>query len=212
MKINLNQNSYAGNPGNSSFTSPQAVLTLLRQLVNVAGVQARDITFYDLIRFVPDPIYTKCKAEFPDVHFVGWTQANGREKYVRDTTARIHWSQNLTLEIHGGHPVYLPTTVTQAAYLINLASFNAHRYVGVTFCAKNHFGSLSVDDSTGSPYVYAPHAAGVHAYVAVHDIVIPGSAEWTFTGRPMGTYNALVDLMGLKDLGAKTLLFMIDAL
>ncbi|HXX62885.1 MAG TPA: T9SS type A sorting domain-containing protein, partial [Bacteroidota bacterium] len=54
--------------------------------------------------------------------------------------------------------------------------------------------------------------AGLHCYTAVHDIIIPGSAEWTFKGRPMGTYNTLVDLMGHKDLGAKTVLYMIDGL
>lgn len=211
IKINLNLIGGLGNPGNASFPSPQAVLALLRQLVNKAGVQAADITFYDTNRYVPDAICTKCKNEFPGVHFMGWSQINGREKYVRDTT-RIHWSENLTMEINGGHTAYLPTVVTQAAYLINLANFKAHRYVGVTFCTKNHFGTISCDGNDGLPYQNAPHAAGLHCYVAVHDITIPGSAEWSFTGRPMGTYNALVDLMGHKDLGGKTLLFMIDAL
>ena len=211
IKINLNQCNGTGNPGNASFTSPQTVLALLRQLVNKAGVQDANITFYDLIRFVPDPIYTKCKNEFPNVHFMSWTGSSGREKYLRDTT-RIYWSENLTLEINGGHPTYIPTSVTQATYLINLANFKGHRYGGVSFCAKNHFGTLSCDDNTGKPYVYAPHAAGVHPYIAVHDIIISGSPEWTFYGRPMGTYNALVDLMGHKDLGSKTLLFMVDAL
>jgi hypothetical protein len=102
--------------------------------------------------------------------------------------------------------------VTRAAYLINLASFKAHRYMGLTLCSKNHFGTLSDDGPDGLPYQNAPHAAGLHCYTAVHDILIPGSPEWTFTGRPMGTYNTLVDLMGHRDLGAKTLLFMIDGL
>ncbi len=202
VKINLNQIAgvYAGN---QSFTSPQAVLALLRQLVYKAGVADSDITIYDLIRFVPDAIYSKCKTEFRNVHFMGWNQQSGREKYVRDTTI-VHWSQKLTIEIGGGNPAHLPTAVTHAAYLINLASFKGHRYAGVTFCAKNHFGTLSCDDSTGTPYVYAPHAAGVHPYVAVHNIIIPGSAEWTFYGRPMGTYNALVDLMG-QEISARKL-------
>ncbi|MGA9119840.1 MAG: DUF362 domain-containing protein [Bacteroidota bacterium] len=217
IKINLNQTSNAGNPGNASFTSPQSVLALLRQLVNKAGVQDSNITVYDLIRFVPDPIYTKCKNEFPNVHFMGWTASGGREKYIRDTT-RVHWSEHLTLEkdasvsAKGGNPVYLPTTVTHAAYLINLASFKAHRYGGVTFGAKNHFGTLSCDDDLGNPYVYAPHAAGVHSYMAVHDFILQGSPEYSYIGRSMGSYNTLVDLMGHRDLGEKTLLFMVDAL
>jgi hypothetical protein len=213
IKINLNQMSEYNfsNPGNASFPSPQVILSLIRQLVYNAGVQAEDITFYDSNRYIPNAIFTKCKNEFPGVHFMGWRESNGRERYVRDTT-NMHWSEDLKMEINGGQPAYLPTAVTQADYLINLANFKGHRYVGVTFCSKNHFGTISCDDNTGSPYQYAPHAAGLHPYVAVHDIIIPGSAEWTFSGRPMGTYNALVDLMGHKDLGGKTFLFLIDAL
>ncbi len=211
VKINLNQVSGSWNPGNSSFPSPQAILALLRQLVNKAGVPAADITFYDSNRYVPDAIYTRCKNEFPGVHFMGWSQINGREKYVRDTST-IHWSEKLNKEIGGGNRAYLPTVVTQASYLISMANFKGHRYVGVTFCTKNHFGTFSCDDSSGTPYQNAPHAVGLHPYVAVHNIYIEGSPEWTFYGRPMKTYNALVDLMGHKEIGKKTLLFIIDAL
>jgi len=211
VKINLNMVGDSSNPYNSTFASPQAVLSLLRQLVHNVGVADSDITVYDLIRYVPNIIYSKCKNEFPHVHVMGWVQGSGREKYIRDTTI-VHWSQKLTLELGGGNPAHLPTAVTHAAYLINLASFKGHRYAGVTFCAKNHFGTLSCDDTNGVPYQYAPHAAGVHPYIAVHNIIIPGSAEWTFYGRHDSTYNALVDLMGHKDLGGKTLLFMVEGL
>ncbi|HUI66154.1 MAG TPA: DUF362 domain-containing protein [Bacteroidota bacterium] len=211
IKINLVQTSFPGSPGNAVFVSPQLALSLLRQLVSIAGVPDSDITIYDTDRYVPDPIYNKCKPAYPGVHYMGWASGNGREQYVRDTTY-IHWSEKLTMEINGGNTAYLPTVVTRATYLINLASFKAHRYMGLTLCSKNHFGTLSCSDSTGAPYQNAPHAAGLHCYTAVHDITIPGSAEWTFKGRPMGSYNTLVDLMGHKDLGAKTVLFMIDGL
>jgi hypothetical protein len=210
IKINLVQSSFPGGSGNICFVSPQLALSLLRQLVDVAGVKDSSITIYDTDRYVPDPVYTKCKTAYPGVHYMGWETLNGREKYVRDTT-RVHWSENLTQEIHGGNPAYLPTVVTQASYLINLANFKGHRYMGVTFCSKNHFGTLSCD-TNGVPYQNAPHAAGLHYYTAVHDIDYGVGNEWTFKGRPMGTYNTLVDLMGHKDLGAKTLLFMVDAL
>jgi hypothetical protein len=211
IKINLVQSSAPyGGTGNQCFVPPQLAFALLRQLVDIAGVKDSCITIYDTDRYVPDPVYTKCKSAYPGVHFMGWDALNGREKYMRDTT-RVHWSENLTQEINGGNPAYLPTVVTQASYLINLADFKGHRYMGVTFCSKNHFGTLSCD-MNGSPYQNAPHAAGLHYYTAVHDIFISGSPEWTFNGRPMGTYNTLVDLMGHRDLGAKTLLFMVDAL
>jgi hypothetical protein len=112
--------------------------------------------------------------------------------------------------VGGGNPTYLPTCVTEAEYLINAACLRGHGLAGVTLCAKNHFGSLSADRD-GQPYSLAPKAAGVHPYVAVHDHAL-GDREWGFTQREMGTYNALVDLMGHRHLGEKTLLFMIDGL
>ena len=212
VKYNLVDCAGAETAGNTSFPAPQAVLALLRQLVRNAGASAADITFFDTGKYVPRPVREKCKAEFPDVHFMGWGKATGQEKYVRDTQWTMRWSQPLTLEINGGHTAYLPTTVTQADYLINLASFKAHQYVGVTSAAKNHFGTFSCDGDDGKSRMEGPHMAGVHAYVTVHDFIIPGSKEWSFYGRPMGTYNALVDLMGHRLLGENTLLFMIDGL
>jgi hypothetical protein len=212
VKFNLVDVTDSGNPRNTSFPSPHVVLALLRQLVNEAGVAAGDVTFYDTGKYVPDAIYLKCKAEFPDVHFMGRSKLNGREKFVRDTDWIMQWSEELTLEIGGGHPAYLPTAVTQAEYLINLASFKAHRYVGVTSCAKNHFGTISCDNDNGSESSNAPKSAGLHPYVTVNSIYFSGSPEWSFEQRPMGTYNALVDLMGHSQLGGKTLLFMADAM
>jgi hypothetical protein len=219
VKINLNnsQDSSMDDPGNSSVASPQTVFSLLKQLVNKAGVPDSDITFYDLIRCAPNAIYTKCKAEFPNVHFMGWVDTLGREKYVRDSTTYLHWAQNLIIDkdpsvsAQGGNRTFLPTAVSKAAYLINLANLKAHSYAGITCCAKNHFGSLSVDNDFGVPYQWAPHAAGVHGYVVVHTGV-QWSPQLVYAKRPMGSYNALVDLMGHKDLGGKTLLFMVDAL
>lgn len=193
--------------GNDNFSPPQTVLALLRQLVYNAGVSNGNITFYDATRSIPKSVSDRCKEEFPDVHFMGYVSGHNQEQYVRDTTI-IHWSQNLTEEINGGHAAYLPTTVTQAHYIINLAQFKGHRYVGVTGCAKNNFGSMTVDIASDA----IPHSVGVHVYVTVHNFILPSSAEWSFQKRPMGSYNALVDLMGHRDLGEKTLLFMVDGL
>jgi hypothetical protein len=218
VKINLNNSAGPGNPGNTSVATPQMVFSLLKQLVNNAGVPDSNISFYDIVRFATDPIYNTCKAQFPHVHFVGWTQANGRELYVRDSSTQMHWAQPLTIEkdttvsAKGGNTVFLPTVATKASYLINLANLKGHSYAGMTATAKNHFGSLSVDDDFGHPYIWAPHAAGVHAYVVVHQTPDGWTSPIIWNGRPMGSYNPLVDLMGHKDLGGKTMLFLIDAL
>jgi hypothetical protein len=209
IKLSLVQStSPASNGGNLNFSTPQLVRALLRQLVNNAGVNDSNITFYDIMRSIPSSVTDSCKKEFPHVHFVGSVAGHNQEVYKRDTVS-LHWSQNLVLEQPTGglHTGYLPTIVTQASYIINFANLKGHRYVGVTGCAKNHFGSMSADGD-----VNTPHSIGVHPYITVHDFIINGSTEWSFYGRPMGTYNPLVDLMGNKDLGGKTLLFLTDGL
>ena len=208
IKLSLVQSTTTSN-SNINFSTPQLVLALLRQLVHNAGVADSNITFYDIMRTIPASVTDRCKKEFPKVHFVGSVIAHNQEKYKRDTIS-VHFSQDLILEQPTGglHTGYLPTLVTQASYIINFSNLKGHRYVGVTGCAKNHFGSLSADGD-----VNTPHSVGVHPYITVHDIFIDSSyTEWNFLGRPMGSYNILVDLMGNKDLGGKTLLFLTDGL
>ena len=50
------------------------------------------------------------------------------------------------------------TSPLNQAYLVNLSSFKAHRYVGVTMGAKNHFGTIRADGSDGRPSSNAPAA------------------------------------------------------
>ena len=211
IKLNLNKSGSVSTKRNQSFPSPHTVFALINELVNEAGVAEEDITLYDVNRVVPDPVYDKVHATFPGVHYMGNYGSRGREMYVRSDIT-IKWSQELTMEIGGGHPAYLPTTITEAAYMISLASFKAHRYVGVTGCAKNHFGSFSCDDDNGKVSANAPKSAGLHPYITVRDFIIPGSESWSFLGREMGTYNPLVDIMGNKYLGENTVLFLTDAL
>jgi len=85
----------------------------------------------------------------------------------------------------------LPLCVTEARYLINLALLRGHGNYGVTFTAKNHFGSMRFPDSPWGP-------GPLHHY---------GSLD-----VPLGTYSCLVDLIGSEHLGGKTLLYLIDAL
>ena len=207
IKLSLVQSTSTSN-SNNNFSTPQLVLALTRQLVNNAGVIDSNITFYDIMRTIPASVSDKCRKEFPHVHFVGSGVAHNQEAYKRDTVS-IKFSENLNLEQPQGglHTAYLPTVVTKASYIINFANLKGHHMAGVTGCAKNHFGSMSAD---GDPNT--PHSVGVHPFIIVHDYIINGSAEWSFYGRPMGSYNALVDLMGNKDLGGKTLLFLTDGL
>lgn len=109
-----------------------------------------------------------------------------RTNGVPDMSAPIVWSAH-----RSGVTNYLPTCVTEADYLINLANLKGHNY-GITLCAKNHFGSFINDYR-----MRAPQQAGLHG---------------NLTQRKMNVYSVLVDLMGNYQLGAKTMLYMLDAL
>jgi uncharacterized protein (DUF362 family) len=87
---------------------------------------------------------------------------------------------------------YLPKQETEAKYLINMALLRPHGMAGVTLIGKNHFGSLYFPNDGG----WTPRP--LHGYVQ--------------RTNPMGSYNVLVDLMGHRHLGGKTLLYLLDGL
>ena len=210
IKLNFNTCSGSGHThyGNLTYASPHVVLAIARQLVNEAGVAPDDISFYDVTRYIANPVYELCHKEFPDIHFVDWGGGQGREKYERDDNSRIIWSEEFTIsEPGGGNATYLPTVVTEADYLINIANLKGHQVASVTLCSKNHFGSICAD-SYGEPTYLAPKGAGLHPYIATRYFYM--DSDWDFKPRPAATYNPIVDLIGHKDLGQKTLLFMVD--
>jgi len=159
------------------------------QLVNKAGVPGSAITFYDATRYIGDPIYNKIKSNpSPEFQKVSFVVAPDR---AQDNRLAATYDESNPLHTKAG-TAYLPTCVTQAKYLINLALMRAHTLFGVTLCAKNHFGTMYFPNGRG----WTP--SPLHSY---------GSRE-----NPMGSYNCLVNLNGHKQLGGKTLLYMIDAL
>ena len=191
IKPNLNTSSSANDADNDADTSPQVVLALIRQLVNEAGVPAADITVYDASRSIPDRIYDRCHSEFPDVQFVDEQGLNGRIRAQADTDAVVHYS-DLSPALYS----YLPTVVTQAAYVINLANLKKHGFAGVTLTGKNHFGSVANLAQQWTP-------SDLHPYVEQRPWANP---------RPMGSYNPIVDMIGHEHLGEKTVLFVIDGM
>ena len=138
------------------------------------------------------------------MHFADFIGGDGREICQRDLSQPIQWSVDPK-----GNPAYLPTVVTQATYLINVALFKGHSLAGVTLTAKNHFGTL-MSDLDGKPTLNPPQGANLHGFVAAYDV--RGPSDWSWPQAPMGSYSPLVDLIGHAHLGGKTLLFMIDAL
>lgn len=185
IKANINgsaefDDDYSGH-SHHSYTNPVVLKSLLISLVQDGGINPQDITIFDVTRIFPDYMQNLCQEGITKgVNFVD--RINGEP----DMNAPIIWSAHDSDVIN-----YLPTCVTQADYLINLATLKGHDY-GITLCAKNHFGSFINDYR-----LRAPQKAQLHGNVS---------------GQKMGNYSVLTDLMGNYQLGEKTMLYMFDAL
>ena len=181
-------------------TSPQVTLAFLRQLVNVYGVRQQDIYIGDPMKHIYKHTYDLLYAEFPDVIYIDHvSSAMGRTPIVASAEPQVYYSDRGTIlhELDSPTPVYsdyLPTCITDANYLINIASLKGHARAGVTLCAKNHFGSHCRD-------------AADHLH---EGLVSPDEVSQSRTG--MGLYRVQVDLMGHKFLGGNTLLNVVDGL
>ncbi len=185
-------------PNNSDYgnvdASPQAVHAMLDQLVNKAGVPQDNITVGDPYTMMFNHCYNKWSAEFPDVHYIvssSWGMT-GREVVTKEATRTIYYSDGG--EVLGEETDELLDCVSNADYILNIPAYKAHRWGGVTFFAKNHFGSNSRGGAT-------------HLHPGLHrgDYGEPLRDEYNM-------YRVFVDLMGSKYLGGNTLVFLMDAL
>lgn len=171
-------------------TSPQMMVALLRQLVHAAGVNQEDISIGDTLALFPNQYYDICRKEFPKARYLDHDGGNASHPRTRiePSSVQMYWSVRPTDKA----PDFIPAPYVEAKYLINMANLKSHTSAGVTLCAKNHFGSLS-----RRPFD--------ERYYDLHGSlpdVVPGP----------GHYRSLVDLMGNAHLGAKSVLFLIDAL
>jgi hypothetical protein len=171
-------------------TSPQMIIALLRQLVNEAGVTEADITVGDTLCYFPNEYYDMCHGEFPNVRYLEYLGKFGRTA-AKLSSVPLFWS---TPDAVGKRTDYIPISYVEADYLINLANLKSHNdLAGITLCAKNHYGSLRRKPSRTEEY-YDMHK------------------DLPYNTPGMGHYRPLVDLMGHKHLGGKTLLYLIDGL
>ena len=183
VKINTN-NTYGHEDSEEINATPQMVLSLLKSLVNEAGVPGRNITVFDASRFITDNIYNKCHAAFPDVNFVDNVGGDGRIKSTYIDNA-IPYSED-----NGKLATGLAACAVEADYLINMALLKGHVGQGVTLCGKNYYGVTSIynDWRKNAHNNFNPDREGKSQYL-------------TF-----------VDFMAHKDLGGKTMLFLIDGI
>jgi Domain of unknown function (DUF362) len=182
IKANLNNTTDHGTIDRLN-SSPHLILALVRQLTGPGRVPQSSITVFDSNRFIPGNLYDKIHHEFPGVVFVDHIGGDGRVKAEFKPNA-------IPLSVPSRNATGLDTTVVEAAYLIDAAVLRAHVSSGVTPCAKNLFGATSI---------YTDWRKNAHdGFPPSHD----GSAS----------YSAFADFLGHKDLGEKTILFIIDGL
>jgi hypothetical protein len=181
VKINENNTDAHANT-NEINASPQIVFSLLSSLVKEAGVAQKDITIFDASRFITDNIYDKCHSKFPDVQFVDNAGGDGRVKATYADNAIPYSAEN------GKLARGLATCAVEADYLVNLALLKGHVGQGVTLCAKNYYGVTSIDKNWR---------------LNAHN-----NFDQDRNGKPR--YMTFTDFLGHKDLGEKTILFLID--
>ncbi|MDP3442872.1 MAG: DUF362 domain-containing protein, partial [Ignavibacteria bacterium] len=192
-----------------SETSPQVILSVLRQLVNTLGVAQSDIYVGDPMRNTYKHCYDMWHSEFPNVHYVSHDDyiKLGREQFKASTSAKIFYSdkgkilrENVwDLNRLGGNVVnddYLYTIFEDSEYMLNIPVLKGHKRAGVTMFAKNHFGSHT-------------RASAAHLHMGLVD---PIEIQHSNSRRDYGLYRVQVDMMGSKYLGEKNLFYLMDAL
>jgi uncharacterized protein (DUF362 family) len=204
VKVNLNNSSVQG-PGNVVNVSPHVALAMVRQLVNNAHVPPADIVVYDARRDIYPGLLTKIWSEYKDVRFVqadppdpaqpknpGYGDYHGLEA--------AHWVDGVSYSTNTYKEARLiPQQIKDATYLVNLALLKAHSYpyaaseggdegqTAITMTGKNHFGSIK-----GTPELH----------YAIN----------TNQGATPHAYSPIVDLAASPNLGAKTILYVLDGL
>jgi hypothetical protein len=182
IKVNLNNTT-----GHETIprlnTSPHLTLSLVKQLVTAGGVKPSAITILDPSRFVPANLYDKIHGPYPDVVFVDHTGGDGRVKAEFKLGA-------IPFSSPGGNATGIATAALEATYVIDASVLKGHVSSGVTLSAKNLFGLTSIDPDW--------HKNAHNGFAPKRD------------GTP--SYSAFVDYLGHKDMGGKTVLFLMDAL
>lgn len=204
IKINLN-NSSVTKDDNQTDATPQMVLAMVRQLVYNAGVPQNNIIVYDARRPIYPYMLTCVWKEFKDVRFlqqdppdkqqpVNPAYGNYRGLEAADWVEGVEYSAGNFKEAK-----LIPRQIKEATYLINLALLKLHSYpynymedgdegqTAMTMSGKNHAGSIK-----GTP--------------ELHSILN------TKQEGKKNAYSPLVDLEAAPNLGAKTILYVLDGL
>lgn len=171
-------------------TSPQAILAVLRQLINKAGVPQEAIYLGDPYTNIFKHLYAKLSTEFPNIHYMSQGDYENREKLQKTNTETIQFSDKGTV-LDVLTDSFYDCTIN-ADYVLNIPAIKGHRGGGVTLFAKNHFGTNTQQS-----------AAHMHKGNVLVNRELRGEYK---------SYRVFVDLMAYEHLGGKTLIYIGDFL
>jgi len=184
IKLNMNNtDAQANNPRINA--NPQLTMALLSSLINQGGVAEENIIVSDPSRFITNNIYDKCHATFPKVRFEDHNGGNGREKasFIENG---FQYSFDFDGQTRG-----LAKSFVEADYIINMALLKGHVTQGVTLNSKNFFGCVNIE----TDWRKNAHGKG---FSQNHE----GKRQ----------YSVYPDFIGHKDLGSKTILYLVDGI
>jgi hypothetical protein len=192
----------------STANSPQLMHALLDQLVNGVGVAQADITIGDPTGLWVNYLYSPLHADFPNVRYEdnrggtgpeGESTRRARAEYTSPCVP-YYWS---TSEANGKTQDCALVSLYDAAYVINFSVLKSHDRSGITVAAKNNYGSMLRTPIGGGRTLGSSHY-NLHDRLPLQ----PTNTAW----QNMGYYRPLVDLMGNKYIGGKTVLYLVDGL
>ena len=186
VAIKINQNNTSSHENSSEINAnPTLILSLLKSLVEEAGIPQENISVADPSRYITNNIYDKCHAVYPGVHYIDHVGGDGREKSTFVDNGFVY-SVDFKGMTHG-----LATCFAEATYVVNLAIMKGHVSQGVTLCAKNFFGCTNIE----TDWRKNSHGSG-----------------FSQSREGKRQYSVYPDFIGHKDLGGKTVLFLIDGI
>jgi hypothetical protein len=192
IKINIT-NGASNNKKTKDFdrmdATPEVVYHLLEQLINVVGVPQSDIYVGDPFRNFHNLYWDMCHSAFPNVVYCDGTGTAGRHQTVPTKDDVLVFSDKK-------YEFRIPQEYVDSDYLINMPSLKTHDQGGITLGAKNHQGSTLADGQRSDNQLMLNTRHTPLPYNT------PGYKK----------YRHIVDYLGHKDIGGKTLLTVIDGI
>ena len=175
--------------------TPQFVLELLYQLIEVAGVPQDKIFIGDPGKYIYKHNMDAWYTAYPFVNYICENADGPRFQQSSPTGGPVFNYSDGGAIMPDAEP-YTYYEVTDVEYLINVANLKLHVVNGISLTAKNHFGTQRQRNDIGAGNL---HPGTLNANVPAQNL------GW-------GKYRVLVDIMGNEFMGDNTMLFLVDGL